>query len=184
MSNLAVARRYGQALLDLASEKNMLDQLEKELTHVLDVIEENQELKKVLEHQLIEAKIKQEIFRKIYSETISPIAMNFLLLVLQKKREIALRQIVGQFLNLANEARGIAKAQVRAATQISSEQLEKLRESLEKTIGKKIILEVIVDEKIIGGLVVKIGDKIIDGSTSTKLKMLEKHLRNASFEQE
>jgi F-type H+-transporting ATPase subunit delta len=184
MRDLAVARRYGQALLDLASEKNMLDQFEKELTHVLDVIEENHELKKMLEHQLINPEVKQEIFRKVYSKTISPITMNFLLLVLKKRREEVLKQIVDQYITMANEVRGITKAQVRTATPLSSQQLEKLRKSLEKTTNKNILLEVTVDEKLIGGLVVKIGDKIIDGSTSTKLKMLEKHLKNTSFEQE
>ena len=184
MSNLAVAKRYGQALFDLASEKNMLDQLERELTQVLEVIKESYELKKILEHQLISPETKQEIFRKVYSGNISPIAMNFLLLILHKRREMALNQIVSQFLNLANEARGIVKAQVTSAAQLSSEDLEKLCESLEKITGKNILLEATVDEKLIGGLVVKIGDRIIDGSISTKLKMLEKHLKSTSFEQE
>ena len=184
MSNLAVAKRYGQALFDLASEKNMLDQLEKELTQVLEVIEESHELKKILEQRLIRSETKQEIFRKVYSGTISPVTMNFLLLILHKRREMVLNQIVSQFLNLANEARGIVKAQVKSAAQLSFEQLEKLRESLEKITGKNILLESAVDERLIGGLVVKIGDRIIDGSISTKLKMLEKHLKSTSFEQE
>jgi len=184
MSNLAVARRYGQALLDLASKDNILDQLEKELAYVLDVIEENQDLQRVLEHQLISPEIKQEIFREIYSKTISPIAMNFLLLILQKRRGMVLKQIIRQFFDMANEVRGIVKAKVVSAVQLSAQQLEELRESLEKTTGKKILLELTIDKKLIGGLVVKIGDKIIDGSTSTKLKMLEKYLQNTSFEQE
>ena len=184
MSNLAVAKRYGQALFDLASEKNMLDQLERELTDVMQVIEESHELKKVVEHQLMSAELKQEIFRKVYSDRISPTAMNFLLLIVHKRREMALKQIVSQFLNLANEARGIVKAQVKSAVELSSDQLEKLRESLVKTTGRNILLEVTIDEKLIGGLVVRIGDRIIDGSISTKLNMLEKHLKNASFEQE
>ena len=82
------------------------------------------------------------------------------------------------------EVRGIVKAKVVSAVQLSAQQLEELRESLEKTTGKKILLELTIDKKLIGGLVVKIGDKIIDGSTSTKLKMLEKYLQNTSFEQE
>lgn len=184
MSNLAVAKRYGQALFDLASEKNMLDQLEKELTQVLEVLEASHELKKIVEHQLISPETKQEIFRKVYAKTVSPITMNFLLLILHKKREMALKQIVSQFINLANEARGIVKAQVASASQLSSQQLEELRKSLAKITGKNILLEVMIDEKLIGGLVVKIGDRIIDGSIATKLKMLEKHLKNASFEQE
>jgi len=184
MNNLAVAKRYGQALLDLASEKNTLDQIEKELIYVLNVIKENHDLKRVIEHQLINTEVKQEIFRQVYSKDISPTSMNFLLLILQKRREMALKQIINQFFNLADEARGIAKAQVLSAVQLSSAQLEKLCESLGKATGKRIILEPTIDEKLIGGLVVKIGDKIIDGSTSTKLKMLGKHLQNTSFEQE
>ncbi len=182
MSNLAVAKRYGQALFELASEKNILDQLEKELTEVMKVIEESDELKKVVEHQLMTPETKQEIFRKIYSDNISAITLNFLLLVLDKRREIALGQIVNQFLNLANEARGIVKAQVKSAAVLSPEQLEELRESLVKMTGKNILLEVTIDEKLIGGLVVRIGDRIIDGSISTKLKMLEKHLKSVGLD--
>lgn len=182
MSNLAVAKRYGQALFELASEKNMLDQLEKELTEVMKAIEESDELKKVVEHQLMNAGLKQEIFRKVYAANVSAITMNFLLLVLHKRREIALGQIVSQFINLANDARGIVKAQVKSAASLSPEQLEELRESLVKMTGKNILLEVSIDETLMGGLVVRIGDRIIDGSISTKLKMLEKHLKSASLD--
>ncbi|KUO51295.1 MAG: hypothetical protein APF76_17610 [Desulfitibacter sp. BRH_c19] len=182
MSNLAVAKRYGQALFELASEKNILDQLEKELTEVMQVIEESDELKKVVEHQLMNAELKQEIFRKIYSDNISSTTLNFLLLILHKRREIALGQIVNQFINLANEAKGIVKAQVKSATLLSPEHLEELRESLVKMTGKNILLEVTIDEKLMGGVVVRIGDRIIDGSVSTKLKMLEKHLKSVGLD--
>lgn len=184
MSSLAVAKRYGRALFELALEKNILDQLEAELKEVVKVINENEELKKVLEHQLMSSEIKQEIFKKVYLDSVSSTTLNFLLLILHKRRENALEQIVEHYLNLANEEKGIVRADVKTAIELSPEDQEQLRQNLTKMTGKNLQLKIEIDPSIIGGLVVKIGDKIIDGSVSTKLKMLEKHLKSVDFKQE
>ncbi len=182
MSTLAVAKRYGQAIFELASEKKILDQVEKELVKIIETIDSSEDLKKITEHQLLAAEVKQEIFRKVFADELSPITLNFLLLILQKKREAHLSKIVHQFVDLANEARGVVKANVKSAVKLSSEQIDALRKSLEKITGKSILIELEIDEKIMGGLIVRIGDRIIDGSVQNKLKMLEKHLKSVGLD--
>lgn len=182
MSSSAVAKRYGQALFELASEKEILDQVEKELTLMMSIIDENEELKKISEHQLMPAELKQNIFRKVFTDKVSPITLNFLLLILQKKREKYLNQMVNHFILLANEARGIIKAEVTSAVKLTSEQLDELRKSLEKMTGKSVLIELKINEAILGGLIVRIGDRIIDGSIITKLQKLENHLKTVGID--
>ncbi|MEW6624181.1 MAG: F0F1 ATP synthase subunit delta [Bacillota bacterium] len=184
MSSLVIAKRYGQALFELASERNILGQMKQEMANVLDVIEQNEELKKMTKHKLISIEVKQKVFLEIFQNRVSELTLNFLLLVLQKKRESMLDKIVEHFINLANEASGIVKAYVKSAVKLSPAQLESLRRKLEEMTGKRVLLEVKIDHNIMGGLVVQIGDTIIDGSVLNKLRLLEKHLKSVEFVQE
>jgi F-type H+-transporting ATPase subunit delta len=181
MSDKSVARRYAQALFELGQEKDLLDEIQKDLKLVINVIAENEELKKVVEHQLIMAEDKQEIFKEIFADKVNPITLNFLLLVIQKRREFYLQSMYEQFLEYLDEFRGIEEARVKSAVQLSDDIRKSLEKQLEKVTGKKIRLKTEVDPEILGGLTVRIGDKVIDGSIKTRLNLLQKHLRQTEL---
>ncbi|MBZ4687932.1 MAG: F-type H+-transporting ATPase subunit delta [Clostridia bacterium] len=181
MSDKSVARRYAQALFELGQEKDLLEEIQKDLKLVINVIAENEELKKVVEHQLIMAEDKQEIFKEIFADKVNPITLNFLLLVIQKRREFYLQSMYEQFLEYLDEFRGIEEARVKSAVQLSDDIRKSLEKQLEKVTGKKIRLKTEVDPEILGGLTVRIGDKVIDGSIKTRLNLLQKHLRQTEL---
>ncbi len=181
MSNVSIAKRYSQALFELASATNTLAETQNDLGKVLEIIDEHEELKKVVNHKMIHPGVKQEIFKEVFTDKISPVTLDFLLLLAQKRREYVLNEIVAQFIVLANAAAGIVKAKVKSAIEISPEQLEELRQKLAKATGKNVLIELEIDETVMGGMIVRIGDTIIDGSVSNRLKLLEKHLKSVEL---
>ncbi len=181
MSTVAVAKRYSQAMFALSIEQNNLKKVLQDLNEVYNLVEEHQELKKALNNKLMPAELKEKIFRELFADEITPVSLNFLSLIFRKKREYILKEIVEQFTELANESAGIVKAKVKSAVELSPKETEELQQALNKATKKQVEIQLEIDEKVIAGLIVRIGDRIIDGSVATKLKLLEKHLNSVDL---
>jgi len=172
----AVARRYAQAFFAIAQEKDMVDRLENELKTVVDEINSIEDLKKVMDHQLISPEDKKNILNQIFSGEISEITVNFLDVVVDKYRAPYIPAIYEEFVSYANEARNMADAQVNAAVAITDADIKDIVAKLEAATGKTIRLQAKVDSSLIGGVIVRIGDKIIDGSLAGRLAKLKDNL--------
>jgi len=172
----AVARRYAQAFFAIAREKNLIDQLEQELKQVVDTIAGNNELKILMDHQLVAPQDKKVMVDKVFSGAISETTLNFLSFVIDKYRITYLQEVYEAFVVYANEARNIADAQVRSATVLSEADIKAIEEKLVKVTGKNIRLSNEVDPSLIGGVVVRIGDKVMDGSIFRRLGRLKQNL--------
>jgi F-type H+-transporting ATPase subunit delta len=98
---------------------------------------------------------------------------NFLLLLVDKRREAALPAIIAEYRNLANEARNIAEAEVITAMPLTDAEHKALAVKLSAVTGKNMVLKTQLDTSILGGVIVKIGDKLIDGSVARQLRMLK-----------
>ncbi|TYO96563.1 ATP synthase F1 subunit delta [Desulfallas thermosapovorans] len=176
----AVAGRYAEALYEIALKEKLVDQLEAELKSVVEVIEGSEQLKKVLFHPRITAAEKKEVLNGLFKDHISGIAMDFLGLVVDRQREVYIADITAYFTGLANKARNISDVQVTSAVELTKEEKKKLAAVLAKSTGKKVKLSYNVDKELLGGLVVRVGDKVIDGSVRTRLQTLREHLRQIS----
>jgi len=110
---------------------------------------------------------------KVFGSDLSEHVRNFLLLLIDKRRETALPSIVKEYQILANEGRNITEAEVTTAMPLAPFEQQALADKLSGLTGKKVILKTSIDERIIGGVIVKIGDKLIDGSITRQLKTLE-----------
>ncbi|MBO8138132.1 MAG: F0F1 ATP synthase subunit delta [Desulfotomaculum sp.] len=172
----AVARRYAQALYEIAQEKQGLDALEKELKGVTAVIEGEKGLQKILFHPQITAAEKKDVLTQLFKDRVSETTMNFLYLIVDRHREMFITDIVEEFINLANEARNIIDAQVISARELTAGQKKSLADVLNRLAGKEVSPEYKVDPSLIGGVVVRIGDKVIDGSVKHKLESLKQRL--------
>lgn len=173
----AVARRYAQAFFALAQEKNLVDQLESELKTVVDAINSNEDLKRVIDHQLVSPDEKKAIVDKLFSQELSEITVNFLNVVVEKFRATYIPAIYEEFISYANATRNMADAKVVTAVEINDAELDVIKSKLAAMTGKTIRLQSKVDPSLIGGVVVRIGDKIIDGSIATQLERLKNNLR-------
>lgn len=171
-----LALKYAQALFELAREKNMLDQVQQELAMVDETVAQYPDLSKLLRHPLVPAAVKKDTVQKIFAANVSEYVLHFLLLLIDKRRENYLSTIYHTFLNLVNEARNVMTAQAVSAMPLRQEQVQALQAKLSAVTGRNIRLEVSVDSRLIGGVMVKLGDKLIDGSVRRRLRTLEQAL--------
>lgn len=176
----AVAGRYAEALYEIAVREKLVDKLESELQAVVGVLKESDQLKKVLFHPRITAAEKKEVLANIYKDRISEIAMDFLSFVIDRQREIYLNDITEYFVGLANKARNVSDVNVTSAVELTEEEKKNLTAAMAGCTGKKVKLSYDVEPGLLGGVVVRFGDKVIDGSVRTRLQTLREHLRQIS----
>ncbi|WP_366923710.1 F0F1 ATP synthase subunit delta [Metallumcola ferriviriculae] len=181
MIDRTIARRYAQALFAIARESDKIKQFEDELTLVVDTIQASPELEQVLEHQLIEPEAKKELLEKVFRSQVSQEILNFVKLVCDKRRERYLSQMLREYIAFADEARNVLAATVRTAKELTPEHYQGIKEKLSKMTGKEIRLETKVDPELIAGVVVKIGDRVYDGSVANRLSDLKTHLTKVHF---
>lgn len=108
---------------------------------------------------------------------LSVVMKSFLMLLFDKGRITFLRDIASYYKDLADELKGIVKASITSATQLSSEAVEKIRDAFSRKVGKTIVLNVEQDPSLIGGVVTKIGDLVLDGSVKTQLINMRETLK-------
>lgn len=176
----AVGSRYAEALYSIAEANGTVDKVEEEIKAISELVNANKELQKILYHPRITAQDKKDLLKSILDGKVSDITANFLYLLVDRQREAFLGDIVEFFTDLANKARNIAQAEVSSAVELSKDEKKKLAEVLGKITGKKVQTIYSVDASLIGGVVIRIGDKVIDGSVRTRLANLREHLRQIS----
>jgi F-type H+-transporting ATPase subunit delta len=176
MLNKSVARRYAEAFFSIARETNKIDDYQAELGTIVQSIKETEGLGEYFAHPLVPAREKKEL-----AQAVSPLTLNFFLMVIDKKRETYLEVIHQEYADMADESRNIKKAQLISAMPVSEQDVQNLADNLSRSTGKTIKLDLSVDPAIIGGLKIRIGDKIIDASVTKKLEMLKKNLTAAKI---
>lgn len=175
MSIFTVASRYAKSLLDLAQEQGQLDTVRKDMESVISVLKSNSELLAILKNPIIKGDKKRNILAAIFEGNISPIILSFFYILVNKGRAAILLDIAQEFIREYNEAKGIVKASVTSATALSEANLAELQQIITDEIKAEVILKNIVDPSLIGGFVVRVGDRQIDASIAGKLNKLEKH---------
>ncbi len=169
-----VSDRYASALYDLAAEKKIVDLVLEDLTFLQKCILENKDLKLLVKSPLITSSDKLNIFEKILSKKKAEVLTNtFLKVISSNKRFAKLSSIVSQFININSLKRGDVLADVTSAEELTNNQKKEITDQLKSTLGEKLSLNFYVDKKIIGGLIVKVGSKMVDSSLATKINKLK-----------
>jgi len=181
MLNKSVARRYAEAFFSIARETNKVDEYQVELEKIAKGIEEIDNLKVYLSHFLIPAKEKKDMVTKIFAGQVSSMTLNFFLMVIDKRREVYLGLICKEYEDMADESRNIKKAELISARKVSDADVKTLAEKLSAATGKIIQLKTTVDPSLLGGVKIRMGDQIIDGSVAKKLQMLKDNLRQTKI---
>ena len=171
-----LALKYAQAIYELSAEKNLLDQVENELRWVESTIATHSDLSTLIYHPRVLAQAKKETLSKIFSLDVADFVLKFLMLLVDKRRETILPAIIREYVKLANVARDIVEAEVTTAMPLDMDQQSALMTKLGIVTGKTIVLKTHINKAIIGGVVVKIGDKLIDGSIARQLETLKNAL--------
>lgn len=182
MINRTVPRRYAQALLMLAVERKAVDQYEKELDAFLALLTRDTAVKNLMDNPRVLPGEKKKALQNLIHNQFSPIITNFLNLVIDKRREGLYEEIIRAYKKYADEARNIIDAEVRSAVELTAKDFKELEKRLSQTTGKNVRLKNVIDTSLIGGLVVRVGDTVIDGSVVKKLSLMKKRLQQSQFE--
>ncbi|MBQ9364336.1 MAG: ATP synthase F1 subunit delta [Schwartzia sp.] len=176
MLNLQLAHRYSKAFFLVARDAGKLEDYGNELKGLVKDLEAMPELQAYFGSPLVPVDAKKEMAAKCFDGEISNATMNFLRVLLDKQRESLLFEISREYEALANEAEGIIVADVTTARDMRGEQQEHLKRKLAELTGKKIKLRLHLDPKMIGGAIIQIGDRRIDGSLTRQLEELRSEL--------
>ncbi|WP_346355237.1 ATP synthase F1 subunit delta [Azotosporobacter soli] len=171
-----LAVKYAQALFELAAERDMLGQVQQELEIVAETLRQHKDLGTLIYHPRVLPQAKKDTLRQIFANEVQLFVLNFLLLLVDKRRETALPGILQEYTKLANTARGIVEAQVVTAVPLTEAQAEALAAKLGQAVSRKVVLKTRVDQSILGGVVVQMGDKLIDGSVVRQLSSMRSAL--------
>lgn len=171
-----IVRRYASALFGAASKSNAVDAVESDLGLVGYALESSPALWDAMVSPIIPPAKKRQILGDIFEGKVHEITLAYLRLLADKRREEAIRQTESEYVILANEARGIVLAEVTSATPLDEDQEARLVSKLSATTGKQIQLSKRVDLSAIGGVLVRIGDTVIDGSVRGQLAALREQL--------
>lgn len=176
MSLFGITNRYASAILRQAEESNQFEEVTKDIELIYDTIAGSKELKVVLESPVISEEKKLSILKELFSSRVSKESMNFLELVVEKNREEFLFAITERVLEFRDEKMNIVPASVTTAYALDEAGKKQFQTSMEDYTGKNIRASYKVDEKIIGGFLIKIKDKMLDASIKQQLNLLKKRL--------
>lgn len=177
-STEGVAGRYAGALFDLAKEQGIIPQVEADLGKFQGLMQESADLVRMIRSPVFAADEQARAIAAVAAKAgIGGITANFLGLLARNRRLFAVDDVIKAFKTLAARARGEAHAEVTSAMPLSEAQLAALKDTLKASVGKDVQLDARVDPSLLGGLVVKLGSRMIDSSLKTKLAGLKSALR-------
>lgn len=178
MSEFRVAARYAKSVFDLVIELNKTEKIYKDMHLIGLVCSENRNLVNLLNNPIIKQDVKLSILTKIFKKHIDPITLNLLGLICRKNRTNVLPDISKQFVSMYNEYKGIVRANVTSAVSLSAQIKNDFESIIAKETGKKVALDMKVDETLLGGYVLRVGDRQIDDSLKTKLNNLRREFKH------
>jgi F-type H+-transporting ATPase subunit delta len=175
-----VAGRYATALFDLALEANALDAVKNELDRFDALMTESADLTRLVRSPVFSADAQVAALSAVLDRAgIRGLAANFLKLVTSNRRLFAIRDMIKAFRELVADHKGEATAEVTVAEQLKDQHVEALRAALHAVTGKQVGLDVTVDPAILGGLIVKLGSRMVDTSLRTKLNAIKHAMKEA-----
>ncbi|MBM4159726.1 MAG: ATP synthase F1 subunit delta [Ignavibacteria bacterium] len=172
MSNLRIARRYAEAVMDLAAERDQMDRLGRDLELLQQAIKESREFVAFLKSPVISKEKKQAVLAELFRSRVSDETISFLNLLTAKSREDVLPETIEEFFRLRDERQGIVGVEVRAASELTPDQRQGIQRRFEAITQKKIRIAFVADARVCGGFVAKVGDTVYDGSVRRQLELL------------
>jgi F-type H+-transporting ATPase subunit delta len=169
-------RGYAQALFSVAEAEEALDEVEDELFRFARTLEQQPDLRAALTDIRLPAERKRAVLEDILGDRVNRHTVNLLTFVVEQGRARELEAIVDELAQLAAERRQSVVAEVRTAVPLDATRRNKLAKALEAATGKRIELKVVVDPSVVGGVVARVGDQVIDGSVRRRLELARDRL--------
>ncbi len=174
MSELTVATRYAKSLIDLAQEQKSLEQVKADMEVFVQTLKASTELQAVLRNPIIAHVKKKSILNALFAGKVSKVTLAFFDIMVNKSRAEILYPTALEFVNQYDVIKNIVNASVVSAAPLSAANLQKLTEEVKDITGGNVVLKTKVDPDLIGGFILTIGDRQIDTSVATDLRIIKK----------
>ena len=171
-----IADRYAQALFEVGEETQTTSELYQELSELVDIFNENKDLYNFLKSPLFGREDKKNVMQNIFKNQLSNSMNNFLKLVIDKDRISAIENLKESYKSLLNDKNNILEGTAITAVKLSEKEIKDLEKNLSIKYNKNVTLNNIVDETILGGVLVKLGNEEIDGTVRTRLSKMKNQL--------
>ncbi len=173
MANSIVAYRYAKSLFDLAIEKNVVNEVNDDMVTFKKVCDENRQFLVVLGNPIIRHHVKLGILKKTFENNVNPVTFSIFSVLTKKNRENLIYSIAEEFDKLYNQQQGVQKVTVTTVTKLTEAQKEEFTKVVSQATGKQVVLEEKVNEDLIGGYILSVGDTQIDTSVRKRLNELK-----------
>ena len=171
-----IADRYAQALFEVGEETQTTSELYQELKQLVDILNENKDLYNFLKSPLIGREDKKNVMNNIFEDQLSKNMNNFLKIVIDKDRISVIENIQESYKSLLNDKNNILEGTAITAVALNEKEIKDLEKNLSTKYNKNVTLTNVVDETILGGVLVKLGNEEIDGTIRTRLSRMKKQL--------
>lgn len=172
-----IALPYAEALLESAQEKQAVEQTNKDLNFIAGLLSKSSELQTFLDNPLITTITKKSVLKDLLVNQVNNFVVNFLLILVDRRRITLLSIIIEKYLELSYKVDSITIAEVRAAIALTEiQQVDLIQKLKNLTNSKEVKLVMKIDPELIGGLIIKVGSKVIDTSLAGKLKQMSSYL--------
>ena len=169
-----ISSRYATALFQLAEAENQLDAVAADLTQLRSMIDESDDLKRLIGSPVVTRQDQGRVMTAIVEKAgMSDLVRRFVGLVAQNRRLFVLRSMINSFLDALAARRGETTAQVVSAQALSEKQKQDLEAVLKQALGNQVAIDAQIDPTLLGGMVVKVGSRMVDSSLKTKLQQLK-----------
>ena len=181
MSEIRVASRYAKSLIELAQERGVLEQVKEDMKLFSKTATQNRDFHLLLRNPIVKSDKKLAVINGVFKGKVNELTLAFFNIVARKSRESLLEFIAAEFETQYNEYKGIQKAKVTSAVPLTPGLREELGQRLVAQTGKTVELEELIDPSLIGGFVLRVGDKQIDSSVKYSLLKLKNNFKDNPY---
>jgi F-type H+-transporting ATPase subunit delta len=174
------ALAYAQSILDLANDQKQAEPIGLELAALRQIVDENPAFREVLTNPAISTNEREQVLERIFKGKIAPLLFNTLGVMNQKNRLGLISQIAQGYSDLLDEQLGKVEVDLTVAQKLSPEQLEQARQQISHTLGRDAVVHQYVDDGVLGGMIVRVGDKLIDASVRYQLQAMKAQMLAAA----
>ena len=180
MRDSTIARNYAEALLSLARKANDLAGWGRMIDDVADAFERDQRLRRFLQAPQIDAAAKNEVLGKAFQDRMPRLFVRFLQQLVRNRRQMLIPAIAVEYRSLLDEVEGRLHAQVTVAKPLGDEERAAIATQLTRVMGRPVIPQVRINPNILGGVIVRVGDRVMDGSVRRRLGLLRNRMVSRS----
>jgi F-type H+-transporting ATPase subunit delta len=175
-----VSRSYAEALFELG-EHHGQPEIERAVAQLIAVLDSTESVRRFLESPKIPLAAKEHALRHAFGHHVPRVFLSFLLVVVRKRRQRLLRDIAGEYQALLDEHAGRIRVDITLAAEPDERAEEEIAAALSRVLGKAVVPQIRADERILGGIIVRYGDRVLDGSLRRRLMALRRRLLQRSL---